>query len=62
MHQCYLMQRVRQRPVWQPIRDPIRHWTDPTTWRWHRQIPMDGWTEAFTPNTCCPRLHSHLEM
>jgi hypothetical protein len=50
IRQYYLMRRARSRPVWRPKRDPIRRWTDPTTWRWRHRIPTDGWTRRSAPN------------
>ena len=56
MRQYYLMRRVRRRPVWRPLRDPIRRWLDLSTWRWRRRIPTDGWKQ--TPYAYSPRSRS----
>jgi len=53
MHQYYLMQRVRRRPVWRPVWDPLRKWYRPETWRWCRQVATD--TQNCKPKWYCPR-------
>ena len=42
MRQYYLMRRVRRRPIARPVRDPLRKWYRPETWRWRRRVPTDA--------------------
>lgn len=53
MRQYYLMRRVRRRPVARPVRDPLRKWYRPETWRWRRRVPTD--TRSSKPKEFRPR-------
>ena len=60
MRQYYLMRRTRRRPVVRPVRDPIRKWYRPETWRWRRRVPTDARkhkSECWRPRSR-PRVRS----
>jgi len=60
MRQYYLMRRVRRRPVWRPVRDPLRKWYRPETWCWRRRVPTDAQhckPKRYRPRRC-RRSHS----
>ena len=62
LRQYHLMKRVRRRPVWRPKRDPVRCWTDLTTWRWRRRVPTDAQYSNINPmNGYRPRHHSRTK-